>query len=84
MRRQLCARQADPTSVFQFQGETIYWPSGIRDHKSERVRLSMIYSSHGRSTLRYIVVDGRIVAIEMYLKRGRVEFCSSLRVYDTS
>lgn len=39
-------------------------PSGMRGHKSERVRSSMIYSAHGRSTLRYIVVDGGIVAIE--------------------
>lgn len=32
------------------------------------VRSSMIYSSHGRSTWRYIVVDGRIAAIERISK----------------
>lgn len=34
----------------------------------------MMYSSHGRSTSRYIVVDGRIVAIERISKWGHVEF----------
>lgn len=62
-----------------FQGKTIYRPSGIRDHKSVRVRSAMIYSSHGRSTLRYIVVDGRIVTIECFSKWGHVELCSSQR-----
>lgn len=37
------SRSEEP-HVFQFQGETIYRPSGIRDRKSVRVRSSMIYS----------------------------------------